>query len=65
VHMFENNVSSLFATVCQKKRTRRGLPENREPKTTSACPSMIGWMRRGYSAGSYSRSASWMSAMSP
>ena len=26
VHMLESRVSSRFATVCQKKRTRRGLP---------------------------------------
>ena len=27
VHMFESSVRSLFATVCQKKSTRRGLPD--------------------------------------
>ena len=32
---------------------------NREPKTTSALPSRIGWISWGYCAGSYSRSASW------
>ena len=51
--------------VCQKISTRRGLPRKREPKTTSACPSRIGWISRGYSAGSYSRSASWMTTTSP
>src|SRR2546425_216622 len=65
VQMFENSVSSRFATVCQKKSTRRGPPAKRDPKTTSAWPSRMGWSRRGYSAGSYSRSASWTRAISP
>ena len=38
---------------------------NREPKTTSALPSTIGWMSWGYSAGSYSRSASWTMTIWP
>ena len=37
----------------------------REPNTTSALPSRIGWMSPGMSRGSYSRSASWTMTMSP
>ena len=37
----------------------------REPNTTSARSSMIGWISRGYSAGSYSRSASCTMTTSP
>ena len=37
----------------------------REPKTTSAWSSTIGWMSWGYSAGSYSRSASWTMTIWP
>ena len=40
-------------------------PVSREPKTTSAWPSAIGATRRGMSLGSYSRSASWMTQISP
>ena len=38
---------------------------NREPKTTSAWSSTIGWMSSGYCSGSYSRSASWTMTISP
>ena len=38
---------------------------NREPKTTSAWSSTIGWMSWGYCAGSYSRSASWTMTIWP
>ena len=65
VNMFESSVRKRFADRVPEERTRRGLPMKREPKTTSACPSRIGWMSRGYSRGSYSRSASWMTTMSP
>jgi len=65
VQMFDSMVRPRFPTVCQNISTRRGLPEKREPKTTSAWPSMMGWMSFPYSFGSYSRSASWMMTMSP
>jgi hypothetical protein len=40
-------------------------PQNRVPNTTRAEPVMSGSSRRGYWAGSCSRSASWMSTISP
>ncbi len=42
VQMFDSIVSARLPTVCQNIRTRRGLPEKRDPNTTSAWPSMIG-----------------------
>ena len=37
----------------------------RDPNTTSAFPSAIGFTSLGYSLGSYSRSASWTMTASP
>jgi hypothetical protein len=31
VQMFDSSVSMRLPTVCQNMRTRRGLPEKREP----------------------------------
>src|SRR3954469_17722812 len=57
----------LLPIVCQKYKTRRppGAPRNLDPYTTSASPRRIGASISGYSAGSYSRSASWMMIRSP
>ena len=63
--MFDSSVSALFSIWCQKNSARRGVPMKRDPNVTSAIPSTIGWMTRGRSCGSYSRSASWMTTMSP
>src|SRR5579862_23355 len=55
-----------FPTRCQKRYARCGLPpRSREPKTTSAAPRTIGSISSGTSAGSYSMSASWITAISP
>src|SRR5689334_1756785 len=62
VHMFDASVRTRLPSACQKRTTRCGPPMKRDPKTTSARSSTIGWTRRGYSAGSYSGAASWMSA---
>ena len=47
VNMFDSVVSTLLATECQKYSTRWLSPMKREPKTTSARSSMIGWISRG------------------
>src|SRR5438034_5346066 len=65
VNMLETSVRKLFPTACQKNRTRRGPPWKREPYTASARPSLMGASRRGSSAGSYSRSASWATITLP
>ncbi len=60
------HVRKRLATECQYISTRRcGEEAKRDPKTASAFPARIGASITGYSAGSYSRSASWMIATSP
>ena len=66
VKRLEMRVRNRLPTVCQKNCTRfSALPRKREPYTTSARPASIGFKSAGYSAGSYSRSASWMRRISP
>src|SRR6266545_181969 len=63
---FVSSDRKRFPSRCQKRYARCGLPpERREPKTTSAAPRTIGSISSGTSAGSYSMSASWMTAISP
>src|SRR5215203_4069844 len=63
---FVSSDRKRFPTRCQKRYARCGLPpESREPKTTSARPRSIGSTSAGTSEGSYSMSASWITAMSP
>ena len=59
-------VRNLFARKWRWYRTRPARrTRKREPRQTSAMPSLIGTMRSGISHGSYSRSASWMTTIDP
>ena len=63
---FVTSERNRLPTRCQKRNARCGLPpRRREPKTTSAAPRTIGSISSGTSTGSYSMSASWITAMSP
>src|ERR671939_374664 len=63
---FVSRLRNRLPTRCQKRYARCGRPpESRDPKTTSATPRSIGSINAGTSAGSYSRSASWITATSP
>ena len=64
--ILESRVKNRFPTMCQKNNTRCGRPPmNLEPKTASAFPAIIGLRSKGYSFGSYSRSASCTNTISP